>query len=105
MGGSRHAGQPAGLKTVPFTQRCEEYKRTFGVSRVPGFKDPTTEANVRRAIIFRSGGVFAFQGPLRRFPLSHVLHPFAIVAEQTAQDALCHDLGFRLARIPHVMGL
>jgi hypothetical protein len=36
---------------------------------MPGFKDPTTEANVRRAIIFRSDGVFAFQGPLRRFPL------------------------------------
>ena len=41
---------------------------------MPGFKDPTTKANVRRASIFRSGGVFGFQDPLRWLPLVGPLH-------------------------------
>jgi len=34
---------------------------SHGIFRLPGSKYPTAEANVRRAIILRSGGVFAFQ--------------------------------------------
>src|ERR1700686_1428095 len=39
-------------------ERVMTLKASYGVCRMPGFKYPTTEANVRRAIIFRSGGVF-----------------------------------------------
>jgi hypothetical protein len=39
-------------------KRVMDLKAFYGVCRMPGFKYPTTEANVRRAIIFRSGGVF-----------------------------------------------
>ena len=39
-------------------KRVMTLKASYGVCRMPGFKYPTTEANVRRAIIFRSGGVF-----------------------------------------------
>jgi hypothetical protein len=57
-------------KSFPAPKRVLNLKLPYGVFRMPGFKYPTTEANVRRAIIFRSGGVFAFQGPPCRASLS-----------------------------------
>ena len=77
MGGSRHAGQPAGLKIVPFTQRCEEYNCTFGVSRLPGFKDPTTEANVAKRLYSAQAAFSRFRAHFAGFPSAPFCTPGA----------------------------
>jgi hypothetical protein len=51
-------------KTVPLTQTAEDYKCTFGVSMMPGFKDPTTEMPTPPSDHIPLGGVVSFQWSL-----------------------------------------
>ena len=57
-----------GLKIVPFAQRCEEYNWIFGVPRVPGFKDPTTEANAAERLYSAQAAFSRFRVHFAGFP-------------------------------------